>query len=263
MRGPTQRSVAASDRSSTPGLPLTKRSGALLIGALAIAAALFAAGRWLDLAGLYRVILTWARSLGPWGWVLFVALYMAATVLLMPTILLNLGAGAVYGVLGGTALALLGASVGAAAAFWISRVLARNWVRRCLERHPVFGALDEIVARNGWKVVALMRLTPAVPFVVKNYAFGATRVSGRDYILATAVGMIPGIALNAYLGSLAVNLAMLGTDLLWRGGWGGLLYGMAFVTTLAVTLYLSRLARGALRQVVAAGAPTRPPGNSC
>ena len=224
------------------------RSGATLIAAILLAAGLFVAGGWLDIAIVFRAALAWISDLGPWGWAIFIAMYTAATVLVLPTFLLTLGAGAVYGILGGAALASVGATLGATAAFFIGRHLARDWVARYLEDHPMFRALDQVVAREGWKIVGLTRLTPAIPFVVKNYAYGLTQVSPRDYILASWVAMTPGILLNAYMGSLVGNLATLGTQATARGPLHWALYTVGFGATVAVTVYVARLARAALHE---------------
>ena len=74
------------------------------------------------------------------------------------------------------------------AAFFVGRYLARGWVVKQIEANPRFKAIDEAVAGEGWKIVGLTRLSPAFPFNLLNYAFGVTRVSPRDYILASWIG---------------------------------------------------------------------------
>ncbi len=77
-------------------------------------------------------------------------------------------------------------------------------------RYPRFAAIDEAVAREGWKIVLLTRLSPAFPFNLLNYAFGLTRVRLRDYVLASWIGMMPGTVMYVYVGSLAGDLAAIG-----------------------------------------------------
>src|SRR5581483_6782707 len=173
-----------------------------ILGAAALAAALFAA-RYFGLAGRIRPILAHAATLGPWGPALFFALYVAATVLLLPASILTLGAGAFYGPVRGFALVWFSATAGAAAAFLVSRYLAREWVQTKLEGNSRFRSVDEAVGREGWKIIGLTRLTPLFPFNLLNYAFGISRVSFRDYILATWIGIVPGTAFYVYLGSIA------------------------------------------------------------
>jgi uncharacterized membrane protein YdjX (TVP38/TMEM64 family) len=221
------------------------------LGAGGLLAAL-AVARALDAPALLGAALDRLRDLGPWGPALFVALYVAATVLLVPASILTLGAGAVFGVVQGVATVWIGAMLGATAAFLIGRYLARDAVARRLGAHPAFAAIDAAVAREGWKIVALTRLSPALPFILLNYAFGLTRVSLRDYVLASAVGMLPGTALYVYLGSVAGDLATLGAGGRARtpAEWG--LYVVGLLATLAVTVRVTRLARGALRSRIEA-----------
>jgi uncharacterized membrane protein YdjX (TVP38/TMEM64 family) len=167
--------------------------------AVAVVAALFA----FDARAVLRDTLAGLESLGPWGPVIFVVLYIAAAVLFVPGSALTLGAGALFGVGLGSVCASVGATLGATAAFMVGRYLAREWVAKKIEGNPAFAALDRAVAAEGWKIVGLTRLSPAFPFTLLNYAFGLTRVSLRDYVLASWIGMMPGTVMYVYLGSLA------------------------------------------------------------
>ncbi len=221
----------------------------IVVGVVAVIALLIA-GRSVDFAALFRAALDWIHGLGAWGWATFIALYAVATVLLLPAFVLTLGAGAVYGVLAGAVLVSAGATLGATAAFFIGRYLARDWVARRIEGHRKFRALDDAVAREGWKIVGLTRLSPAFPFVLQNYIYGLTRVAPRDYIVASWIGMVPGILLYAYLGSVAGNLAALGTSARGRTPAEWALYALGLAATVAVTIYVTRLARNALKEKV-------------
>jgi uncharacterized membrane protein YdjX (TVP38/TMEM64 family) len=215
-------------------------------------AVFLALGRLVDAPGVFRGALAWIQGLGPWGPAIFVGLYVAATVLLLPAFVLTLGAGAVYGVLLGSALVSVGATLGATAAFFIGRYAARGWVARKTEGNPTFRALDEAVGQEGWKIVGLTRLSPALPFVLQNYAYGLTRIAARDYVLASWIGMMPGILMYAYLGSLAGDLATLGEPARSRTSAEWALYVVGLAATVAVTVYVTRLARAALKQRIAA-----------
>jgi len=228
------------------------------LGALVVLAVV-AAGRALDGPALLGEALHRIRDLGPWGPALFVALYVAATVLLVPGVVLTLGAGAVFGVVTGAITVSIGATLGATAAFLVGRHLARDAVARRLGAYPGFAAIDAAVAREGWKIVGLTRLSPAFPFVLLNYAFGLTRVPLRDYVLASWIGMLPGILAYVYLGSLAGSLATLGAGGRARTPveWGLSLVGL--LATLAVTIHVTRLARGALRRRAGLAGRAGPP----
>jgi uncharacterized membrane protein YdjX (TVP38/TMEM64 family) len=216
---------------------------------VAVALALVAAARIVDAPALLRAALDWITGLGPWGLIVFVILYVTAAVLLLPAFVLTLGAGAVFGLVRGFIAVWVGATLGALAAFLIGRYFARGWVARRIEANPRFAAIDEAVAREGWKIVGLTRMSPAFPYVVLNYAFSLTRVSVRDFVLATAAGMIPGIAMYVYIGSLAGTLAGAGERVRTPAEWT--LYGVGLLATVAVTVYVTRLARAALDRRIA------------
>jgi uncharacterized membrane protein YdjX (TVP38/TMEM64 family) len=209
----------------------------LALVAVAVVAALFA----FDARALLRDTLAGLESLGPWGPVLFVLLYIVAAVLFVPGSALTLGAGALFGVGLGSVLVSVGATLGATAAFLVGRYLARDWVAKKIEGNAAFAALDRAVASEGWKIVGLTRLSPAFPFTLLNYAFGLTRVSLRDYVLASWIGMMPGTVMYVYLGSLARAAGERSrTPAEWALSGGGL------VATIVVTVFVTRLARTAL-----------------
>src|SRR5262249_8687408 len=138
------------------------------VAVIAVVAVLLIA-RALDAPARLREALFLVRDLGAWGPALFVVLYVAATVLFLPGWILTLGAGAVFGLVRGAVTVSLAATLGATAAFLIGRYLARDAVARRLAAHPRFAAIDAGVAREGWKIVLLTRLSPAFPFNLLNY----------------------------------------------------------------------------------------------
>lgn len=201
-----------------------------------------------DVRALLRETLDWTQGIGPWGQVLFVLIYIAATVLLIPGSALGLGAGAVFGVVRGSLLVSLGSTLGATCAFLLGRHLARGWVARKIEGRASFAAIDRAVAGEGWKIVFLTRLSPVFPFTLLNYAFGLTRVSLRDYVLASWIGMMPGTVMYVYLGS----LARAGVERRARTTGEWILYGVGLLATIIVTVFVTRLARKALANKISA-----------
>lgn len=206
---------------------------------------LFVAGIGLWLARQFQIqpilqkLLDRVASLGVWAPVLFVALYVLATVLLVPGSVLTLGAGAVFGLGWGFVWVTLGANLGAQAAFLIGRFVARNWVSRKIAGHSGFAGIDRTVGDEGWKIVGLTRLSPVFPFTFLNYAFGLTGVSLRHYAAATFIGMIPGTILYVYLGALA-NAGIKNEDRT-PAQWAMLIVGL--LATVIVTAYITRIAK--------------------
>jgi uncharacterized membrane protein YdjX (TVP38/TMEM64 family) len=210
--------------------------------------ALLAAAWYLNAQALLRQALDGIAGLGPWAPVIFVLLYVAAAVLFLPGSILTLGAGFVFGVVKGAIVVSISATLGATAAFLVGRYLARDWVSKKIEGNTTFKVIDEAVAREGWKIVGLTRLSPVFPFNLLNYAFGLTRVSFRDFFFASWIGMMPGTVMYVYLGSLAGDLASVGVGERTRTPAEWALYVVGLLATVAVTVYVTRVARRALQQ---------------
>lgn len=211
---------------------------------MGVAGLLLVGGR--QLAGVIPAFAEAVRGLGVLGPVVFILGYALGTVALVPGALLTLAAGAVFGVTWGTIYVAAGATMGMAGAFLISRHLARDAASRRLAGRPGLAAIDEAIGREGLKIVFLLRLSPAFPFSVMNYALGLTRVRFRDYLLAS-VGILPGTVLYTYAGRVAGDLAMIAAGDAPVDATGNLvLLGVGFAATILVTVVLTRTARRAL-----------------
>lgn len=194
--------------------------------------------------------LDWIKTLGPWGPIAFIIIYILATVLFLPGSLLTLGAGLLFGPIFGSIYVSVASTIGATCAFLVGRYLARGWVSKQIEGNENFKAIDEAVADEGWKIVGLTRLSPIFPFNLLNYAFGLTQVSLPDYFFASWIGMMPGTIMYVYLGSLAGSLATLGTEGGTRTTAEWILYGVGLIATIAVTVYVTKIARKALQKKI-------------
>lgn len=189
-------------------------------------------------------------TLGPWGAIVFVVLYWVATVALVPGSLLTLGAGVLFGVLWGSLVVFVGATLGALTAFLVGRYGVRDRVyQRWIVGNERFQAIDRAIAQQGFKIVLLMRLSPLFPFNALNYMLGLTQVSVWDYLWAS-IGMLPGTIAYVYIGTSFRDLATLFAGQAARSKtpieW--LLLAIGLVTTVAVTVLITRAARSALDQ---------------
>jgi len=217
---------------------------------LAIGVAIFC--HYFNLQTLLQCALLWVKNLGSVGIIAFVVIYNLATVLFIPGSLLTLGGGALYGVFWGSVYVVIAATLGATIAFLIGRYYARSWVAKQLQGHSKFQAIDQAVAKEGLKIVLLTRLSPIFPFNLLNYAFGVTCVSLKDYVIGS-MGMIPGSLMYVYLGSLVGDIALLEMSQEMNSQaqtvqW--LVKIVGFLATVAVTLYITRIAKKALNQTV-------------
>jgi len=190
--------------------------------------------------------LDYVRGLGPWGPVVLAVVYVIATVFFVPGTILTLGAGFLFGVVAGAITVSIGSTIGATAAFFVGRYIARDWVAAKVANSPKFEAIDEAVAREGWKIVGLTRLSPVFPFNLLNYAYGLTKVKAWHYILASWIGMMPGTVMYVYFGSIAGNLATLGADPGEGNAAKQVLTWVGLAATVAVTILITRVARRAL-----------------
>nr|WP_224095300.1 TVP38/TMEM64 family protein [Nostoc sp. MS1] len=222
----------------------------LAIAFLTNQASAFASPNSVSPQGVLRDALQWIDGLGSVGAIAFIALYIIATVAFLPGSILTLGSGVVFGVVWGSIYVFVGATIGATAAFLVGRYLARGWVAKKIADNNKFAAIDQAVSKEGLKIVLLTRLSPVFPFNLLNYAFGITGVSLKDYVIGS-VGMIPGTIMYVYIGSLAGNLAMIGTDsqpsnptLQWA------IRLLGFIATVIVTVYVTRIAQKALEKEV-------------
>jgi uncharacterized membrane protein YdjX (TVP38/TMEM64 family) len=197
---------------------------------------------------ILRNALEWIESLSTVGAIAFITLYIIATVAFFPGSILTLGAGVIFGAVWGSLYVFIGATLGATAAFLVGRYLARGWVAEKIADNKKFAAIDQAVGKEGLKIVLLTRLSPIFPFNLLNYAFGITGVSLQDYFIGS-LGMIPGTIMYVYIGSLAGNLAMIGTEAQLSNPtleWAIRILGL--FATVAVTVYVTRIARKALEE---------------
>jgi uncharacterized membrane protein YdjX (TVP38/TMEM64 family) len=226
-----------------------------VVAAAAVVAVLLLAGR--RIAALVPPFAAWVERLGVWGPVAFVAGYALATVAFVPGSLLTLAAGAIFGLVRGTALVFVAATLGASAAFLLSRYLARGWVERRLAGNKRFAAIDRAVGAEGRRIVFLLRLSPVFPFNLLNYALGLTRVRFADYLVAS-IGMLPGTVLYVYSGTLVGDVARLAAGApVQRGAAHWVVLVIGLLATLVVTTLVARTARRALLDATDGQSPAR------
>jgi uncharacterized membrane protein YdjX (TVP38/TMEM64 family) len=213
---------------------------ALIVITLSVLSAVLPVKDWI------RSFIAWVQQLGPAGVVVFIIAYALATVLFLPGWIFTVSAGLIYGVVKGTLIALTGAVIGASLAFLVARYLLRQSIEELRKKNPRFRAIDEAIGKNGWKIVGLLRLSPLIPFNFSNYFYGITSISFPAYVLVSAIGMIPGTLLYAYLG--AIGQAGVSGGTATHSKWQYVLLAIGLVATIAVTILVSRIARNALKK---------------
>jgi len=220
-----------------------------IVSALVLVASALLLVRVLPVDRMVAVLSVRIEHMGVWAPVVFGVVYLVAALLFVPGSALTLTAGAVFGLGLGTLTVSLASTMAAMLAFLLGRHVARDAVARMASRSTKFAALDRAIAEGGWKVIALLRLSPAMPFSLGNYLFGLTRIRFWPYAITSWLAMLPGTFLYVYLG----HVGRSGVTAASSGGssgrtpaeWGALLVGL--LATVLVTFYVTRLARRALR----------------
>lgn len=150
------------------------------------------------------VILNSIKGLGWLAPLLFLVLYCFATILFLPTMVLTLAGGALFGPVLGTFINLFGATLGAGCAFFISRYFAADWINA--KRGPKLEKLIHGVERSGWQFVALLRLIPIIPSCFTNYGLGITRIKFSHYLVTTFIFLIPSEIIYTYCGHASMDI---------------------------------------------------------
>lgn len=209
MRSPTARSLAAVRTAATrfphvlrgawSTFVATARQVALRRLALttAVVVSLLAVA-WLVPVPTAVQLRDWAQTLGPWFPAAFLVAHTVVTVFPFPRTAFTLAAGLLFGPWLGVVLAVVASALSAVGVLILMRVF--GWQLSRVVNHPRLDSLDARLRRRGWPAVISLRLIPAIPFSVINYAAGASAVRLAPYTLATLVGLLPGTAAVVVLG---------------------------------------------------------------
>lgn len=219
----------------------------LLLFLLALAA-LLSAVLLLPVTDWLRELLQWAQNNPQTAWLVFILLYIISAMLMLPTILLTLAAGAMFGVVAGSMLVSVASLFGALAAFGAGRTIARSQMQRLVGRYPKFAALERAIRKKGFLMVLLIRLSPLFPFVLLNYMFSVSSIRWRDYAAATWLGMLPAIVLYVSIGAAASNLAAIFSGEAVAGGTGQWIFIAGLLVTVVIIVVITRIAGKALKE---------------
>ena len=205
--------------------------------------------RLLPFDNLIHLLTSRVQGLGVWAPVVFGVVYVVAALLFIPGAALTIAAGAVFGLLGGTIVVSIASTIAAALGFLIGRHFAREAVVRRAATSPRFAAMERAIQQGGWKIIGLLRLSPALPFSLGNYLYGLTPIRFVPYVITSWLAMLPGTIMYVYLGHAGrQSLAAASGDAAGRsvGQWVLLVIGL--LATIAVTIYVTYLAKKALAE---------------
>jgi uncharacterized membrane protein YdjX (TVP38/TMEM64 family) len=156
-------------------------------------------------------IQTWLQQAGIWAPIVYVSVYVVATLLILPSTALNLTGGAIFGPWIGTFWTSVAAIVAAIVAFGFTRTIGREFVENRMSGK--WQAIDSEIQHSGLFYMFSIRLLPIIPYGLVNFAAGLTSVKFKDYLLGTALGTVPGVLPFVMLGSSGLK-ALRGGDIL-------------------------------------------------
>ncbi|RSK29069.1 TVP38/TMEM64 family protein [Bacillus sp. HMF5848] len=189
-----------------------KKGGALKLLAVvaAIAVVFFIAWKTGILNQLKDVeaMQAWFEGFGVLGYIIFILVFIAVAVFMLPASLLTIVAGITFGSVKGGLLALIGATLGAMAAFLIAKYVARKMIVEKFQDNAIFKKIDVGVEKNGVSFLILSRLVPVFPYNVQNYAYGVTSIPFMKYSLVSLVTMAPGAFIYAFMAGQIVTEGM-------------------------------------------------------
>lgn len=206
---------------------------------------LFVVPLFLPVAETPRFLIGWVGSLGAWGPVALILFHGLIVLALVPNSWPIIAAGVLFGPVWGTAIGWTGSMLGGLFAVLLGRGLARDWVEQKLRESPRAARIDRAVAERGWKVVAVIRLSPFVPYALLNYVLGLSGIRLWVLGVVTALCIIPSTALYAWFGSIGrAGLEGQGGLPADPGDWA--LVGCGIAMTVFAAVYVRRVVKDAI-----------------
>ncbi len=199
-----------------------------------------AALRLLPIGTWLREFQLYVRGLGAMGYVVYALVY-AIVGTFVPASILTIGAGALFGVVAGSVVVAIGATGAATLAFLLARTVLRQRVETWAVKNPKFLAVDRAIAREGSKIVVLVRLAAVFPFLFMNYAFGLTGIRTLPYVVATFLGILPATIAFVYLGAAGAAVAT-------QSRAKTIITIVGVIIAFAVSIFVARIANRAIKR---------------
>lgn len=168
-----------------------KKTAVLLVLLIALAALTWKLSTWLTPQQLQQAL----QQTGGWAPALYIGLFILLPTFFFPVAVLALAGGLLFGLWWGSVYTFIGAVLNCALMFLLARYVGRSQVQRLVEQKlsPQWQRrLQMADGKEGFLLLIILRLIPAVPYNLINYTFGLTGISFSSYLLASAIGIIPG-----------------------------------------------------------------------
>ena len=168
-----------------------KKTAVLLVLLIALAALTWKLSTWLTPQQLQQAL----QQTGGWAPVLYIGLFILLPAFFFPVAVLALAGGLLFGLWWGSVYTFIGAVLNCALMFLLARYVGRSQVQRLVEQKlsPQWQRrLQMADGKEGFLLLIILRLIPTVPHNLINYSIGLTGISFSSYLLASAIGIIPG-----------------------------------------------------------------------
>jgi len=142
-------------------------------------------------------------SYGKLAPIVFIVLFTIVPLTLFPDAILAIAGGLIFGLYEGSIYIMIGALCGATLSFYIARFYG-CWIKEKLKNEK-FLDIDKSIKKNGFLIIFLLRLVPLVPFDIISYSAGFSSIKYRDFIVATGIGIIPGVIVYANIGAQSLD----------------------------------------------------------
>jgi uncharacterized membrane protein YdjX (TVP38/TMEM64 family) len=190
---------------------------------------------------------TWIAGHGVWGRLAFVGMIVVFTSMFVPDTVLAIAGGALFGLVWGTVLTVVGVIITAALNFLAARTLLRPRIETMLEQHPKMLAIQSAANREGLRLQLLLRLAPINPVSV-SYVLGASGVRFSTFLIATA-GLIPGLFVEVYFGYLASHVTKVAGNFSEHSSLHTVVTVLGLVICITLMISIMRVATKALADV--------------
>lgn len=171
--------------------------------------ALAAAGLYLGHVITPEVLESFLLRWGAWAPACYVFLFAVLPAFFFPVAVLALAGGLLFGLWWGSIYTFVGAVLNCTIMFLLARYAGREKVEALIQKKlsPAWQQrLQNLSGSGGFLLLVILRLIPAVPYNLINYAFGLTGMPFRTYILASAIGIIPGTLAFINIGDKAMDV---------------------------------------------------------
>jgi uncharacterized membrane protein YdjX (TVP38/TMEM64 family) len=143
------------------------------------------------------------NSYGVFGPIVYIIMFTLVPLTLFPDAILAIAAGLTFGLIKGTIFTILGALSGATMSFYLSRYFGKEFISKLIKKDICIPGFD--ASNRGFLIILMLRLIPLLPFDVISYGAGLSKVKYKAFIIATCIGIIPGVVIYTNIGDKSSN----------------------------------------------------------